>query len=235
MDRLRTELLLQVIAPVSWGFGLWLLFLGLNINGTACLSCFLGISVELVGSPISVIETLFGAFFFFAGFALLVISLGVLSAKNSVGAAKWLSWLGNWTHSWHDAETQNFGLDRYRFPAFALLLAVLVGAVLVIPGIGETRTFDLSRFYDLWGSVFYFYTMILLLASLVLIFCRRSGGYVLSLVVSVIGIGLNAPDLLGLLPPAPLSFGTSIIFLANFLVGWPLAFLSWKSIRDQVG
>ena len=136
---------------------------------------------------------------------------------------------------WRDQDRAKDSLDEHRVSVFALLIAVLVGAVLVIPGIGEDRTFDLSRFYDLWGTIFYFYSMTVLLASLILIFYRRTGGYVLSLIVSTIAIGLNALDLLGLLPPAPPTVRTSIIFLANFLVGLPLALISWKSIRQREG
>lgn len=235
MDRLRTELLLQFIAPVSWGVGLWLLFLGLKIQGTACLSCFGGINAEVIGTPISIVETILGAAFFFIGMALLVIGLGMVSAKTDSGAARWLVWLGRLRPLWRDEERVKDGFDKYRFSTLVLLIAVLVGAVLVIPGIGEDRTFDLSRFYDLWGTVFYFYSMTVLLASLILIFYRRTGGYVLSLVVSTITIGLNALDLLGLLPPAPLTVRTSIIFLANFLVGLALALISWKSIRHREG
>ena len=235
MDRLRAEFLFQFIAPVSWGFGLWLLFLGLSIRGTACLSCFGGISGEVIGTPVSIIETILGAVFFLAGMALFVISVGMMSAKTDSGAARWLVWLGRWRPLWRDEGRAKDGLDKYRVSVLALLIAVLVGAVLVIPGIGEDRTFDLSRFYDLWGTVFYFYSMTVLLASLILVFYRRTGGYVLSLVVSTIAIGLNALDLLGLLPPAPLTVRTSIIFLANFLVGLPLAIISWKSVQRREG
>ena len=235
MERVRAEFLLQIVAPVSWGFGLWLLFLGLKIQGSACLSCFGGISAQVIGSPISIVETVFGTLFFFAGMALFVIGLGIVSAKTSSGAARWLRWLGRWKPLWCDEERARGGRDKHRIAVFALLIAVLAGAVLVIPGIGEDRTFVLSRFYDLWGTLFYFYSMTVLLASLILIFYRRPGGFILSLVVGTIAIGLNALDLLGLLPPAPLTFRTSIIFLANFLVGVPLAFVSWKSIRHQFG
>lgn len=233
MNRLGVEILLQLIAPVAWGFGLWLLFLGLKIQGTACLSCFGGISAQVQGTPLSIVETVFGVLFFAIGIAFFVVGLALVSAKSSVGAARWLSCLGRWRLAWRDGQKLNPSVDGYRFPVLVLLIAVLVGAILVIPGFGEDRTFDLSRFYDLWGTVFYFYTMTILLASLVLVFYRRPGGYVLSLVVGTIGMGLNALDLLGLLPPAPLTFRTSIIFLANFLLGVPLAFVSWKSIRNQ--
>ena len=235
MDRLTTESLLQFIAPVSWGFGLWLLFLGLNISGTACLSCFGGISAKVIGTPMSILETIVGAVFFFAGMALLVISLGMVSAKTDSSAARWLVWLGRWRPLWQDGERAKDRVDKYRVHVLGLLIAILVGAVLVIPGIGEDRTFVLNRFYDLWGTVFYFYTTILLLASLILIFYRRNGGYVLSLVVGTVAIGLDSLDLLGLLPPAPLTLRTSIIFLANFLIGVPLALISWKSIRHLAG
>ena len=234
MDRVRTEFLLQVLAPVSWGFGLWLLFLSLTIKGTACVSCSGGISIEVGGSPISVFESGLGAFFS-TGMALFVISLAIVSAKTNSGAARWLRWLGKWKPLWRDDGRPKAGLDKYRLWVLALLIAVLVGALLVIPGIGEDRTFVLSRFYDLWGTVFYFYSMTVLLASLILVFYRRPGGYILSLVVSTIAIGLNMLDLLGLLPPAPPTFRTSIVFLANFLVGVPLAFISWKSIRHEFG
>ena len=235
MDRVRIEFLLQIVAPVSWGFGLWLLFLGLKIQGTACLSCFGGISAQVLGSPISMVETIFGTLFFFAGMALFVIGLAILTPKTSSGAARWVRWLGRWKPMWRDEQRAKGGRDEYRLAVLALLIAVLAGAVLVIPGIGEDRTFVLSRFYDLWGTVFYFYSITVLLASLILVFYRRPGGYILSLVVSTIAIALNALDLLGLLPPAPLTFRTSIIFLANFLVGVPLAFISWKSIRHEFG
>ena len=124
--------------------------------------------------------------------ALFVIGLGIVSAKTSSGAARWLRWLGRWNPLWCDEERAGGGRDKYRLSVLALLIAVLVGAILIIPGIGEDRTFVLSRFYDLWGTLFYFYSMIVLLASLILVFYRRPGGYILSLVVSTIAIGLNA-------------------------------------------
>lgn len=189
----------------------------------------------MIESPISTVETVFGTLFFFAGMTLFVIGLGIVSAKTSSGAARWLRWLGRWKPMWNDEGGARRGHDKYRVSVMSLLIAVLVGAILVIPGIGEDRTFVLSHFYDLWGTVFYFYSMTVLLASLILVYYRRPGGYILSLVVSTIAIGLNMLDLLSLLPPAPLTFRTSIIFLANFLVGVPLAFVSWKSIRHQFG
>lgn len=231
MNRQGTEFLLQLIAPVVWGVGLWLLFLGLKIQGTGCLSCVGGISAQLQPEPLSIVETVFGAVLFLIGIALFVLDLALVSAKSNVDAARWLSWLGRWRPGWRDGEKLKPSVNRYRFSVLVLLIALLVGAVLVIPGIGEDRTFYLSRFYDLWGTVFYFYSMIILLASIFLVFYGRPGGYILAMVVSTIAIGLNALDLLGLLPPAPLTLGTSIIFLANFLVGLPLALYAWKSIR----
>ena len=188
--------------------------------------------MTIVWTPTYIGETVSGALFFVAGFVLSAISLGVVSAKTNAGAARWLRWLERWKPSWRDESLRT--PQKYRLLVIGLLIAVLIAAILVIPGIGEDRTFVLGRFYDLWGTVFYFYTMILLLASLVLIFSRRTGGYVLSLVVSIISIVLIVPDLLGLLPPGPPTFRTSIIFLGNLILAFALSFVSWKSIRQQI-
>lgn len=187
--------------------------------------------MTLIGTPVSIAETVLGALFFVTGFASLALGLGVVSAKTSPGPARWLRWLGGWRPSWRDETPET--LNRYRPQILGSLIALLVGAVLVIPGIGEDRMFVLSRFYDLWGTVFYFYTMIVLVSSVTLVFYRRTGGYVLSLVVSIITIGISVPDMLGLLPPAPPTLKTSIILAANSPFAIYIALLSWMTIRHQ--
>jgi hypothetical protein len=234
-DRFKIASLLQLLAPLSWGFGSWLLFLGLDIKGSACLSCFLGVGAEIVTSPIAIAQTAVGAFLFFMGIMLFIFSLGMIASRNDVKAQKWFRWLGRWRPRWQTEGYQIIRPDKYRPSALVILLGVFVGAVLVIPGIGEDRQFVLNQFFNLWGTVFYFYAMALLLASIVLIYYRRPGGYILSLIVSIVAIGFDVPDLFGLLPPSPPTFRTSIILLGDVLLAIPLAYGSWKAIRAAIG
>ena len=233
-DRFKIASLLQLLAPLSWGFGLWLIFLGLDIKGSACLSCFLGIGAEILTSPIVIAQTAVGAFFFFIGMMLFILSLGMFASKNNLQAQKWLSWLGRWRPRWLTEQHQIIRPDKYRPYVLIMLLGVFIGAVLVIPGIGEDRQFALSQFFSLWGTVFYFYAMVLVLASTVLIYYRRPGGYVLSLIVSFISIAFDVPDLFGLLPPSPPTFRTSMILLGGVLLAIPLAYGSWRAIRVTI-
>jgi hypothetical protein len=227
--------LFQFLAPLSWGFGLWLFFLSLDIKGSACLSCFPGVGAEILNSPIAIAETVVGGFFFFMGIMLFIFSLGMIASKNNVQAQKWLSWLGKWRPRWQTEQHHIILLDKYRPYVLVNLLGVFIGAVLVIPGIGEDRQFVLNQFFSLWGTVFYFYAMALIIASTALVYYRRPGGYIPSLIVSFVSIAFDVPDLLGLLPPSPPTFRTSTILLAGVLLATPLAYSSWRAIRATIG
>src|SRR5207245_7314562 len=87
-DRFKIASLLQLLAPLSWGFGSWLLFLGLDIKGSACLSCFLGVGAEVVTSPIAIAQTAVGASLFFLGSMLFIFTLGMIASKNHGRARK---------------------------------------------------------------------------------------------------------------------------------------------------
>src|SRR5712692_2946037 len=105
-DRFKIASLLQLLAPLSWGFGSWLLFLGLDIKGSACLSCFPGVGAVILSSPIAIAQTALGAFLFFMGIMLFISSLGMIASKNNVQAQKWLSWLGRWRPRWQTKQHQ---------------------------------------------------------------------------------------------------------------------------------
>src|SRR5436309_4104234 len=146
-DRLKVASLFQLLAPVSWGFGSWLLFLGLDITGSACLSCFPAVGAEISTSPIAIAQTAIGTFLFFMGIMLFISTLVVLALKNDVQAQKWLRWLGRWRPMWRAEQHRLFRPDEYRPYALVILLGVLIDAVLVIPGIGEDRQFVLNQFF----------------------------------------------------------------------------------------
>jgi len=235
LDRFKMASLFQLLSPSSWGFGLWLIFLSLDIKGSACLSCFPGVGAEIFNSPIAIAQTAVGGFFFFMGIMLFIFSLGMIASKNNVQAQKWLSWLGRWRPRWQAEQHHVIRPDKYRPYALATLIGVFIGAVLVIPGIGEDRQFVLNQFFSLWGTVFYFYAMALVVASIALVYYGRPGGYILSLAVSFVSIAFDVPDLFGLLPPSPPTFRTSIILLAGVLLATPLAYISWRAIRATIG
>ena len=234
-SRFKTASLLQLLAPVSWSFGLWLLFLGLDIQGSACLTCFPGIGAEILTSPVAIAQTAVGAFFFFLGVMLFICSLGMIASRDNGQAQKWLRWLGRWRPKWPTEQHHIIHPDKYRGFVLVISLGVFIGAVLVIPGIGEDRQFVLNQFFSLWGTVFYFYAMALVLSSIGLVYYRRPGGYILSLIVSFVSIAFSVPDLFGLLPPSPPTFRTSIILLSGVLLAIPLAYVSGRAIRSNIG
>ncbi len=82
-SRFKTASLLQLLAPLSWSFGLWLLFLGLDIQGSACLTCFTGVGAEILTTPVAIAQTMVGAFFFFLGVMLFICTLGMIASRCS--------------------------------------------------------------------------------------------------------------------------------------------------------
>src|SRR3989442_5060370 len=163
-DRFKIASILQLLAPLSWGFGSWLLFLGLDIKGSACLSCFLGVGAEIVTSPIAIAQTAVGAFLFFMGIMLFIFSLGMIASKNNVQAQKWFRWLGRWKPKWQVEQRHMIRPDKYRPYVLVILLGVFIGAVLLIPGIGEDRRFVLYQVFTLSGNDLYLYAMRLVAA-----------------------------------------------------------------------
>ena len=74
--------ILQLLAPLSWGFELWLIFLSLNIKGSAGLSCFPSVDTDMLNSPITIAQTAVGGFFLFMGMMLFMFSLGMITSTR---------------------------------------------------------------------------------------------------------------------------------------------------------
>jgi hypothetical protein len=230
-DLLKTAFVLQVLAPLSWTFGLWLIFPVLQINGSACLSCFPGTGVYVSTSSTAIIQTIAGAFFFLFGFLLFAASLGLIASDTSQRAQRWLGLLGKLRPTGPNKQYHMTRPDKYRPYALATLLGLLVDAILLIPGIGEDRQFPLNQFFNLWGTVWYLYVLSIGISGLILIYCKKPGGFILSLITGAIGIAMSVPDLLGLLPPSPPTFKTSTIFLGGLVFAVPLVYLSSRAIQ----
>src|SRR5713226_242922 len=80
--RFEIATVLLLLAPLSAGFGLWLIFqAGLLVGPNAT-------------STITGAETVVGVFFFVLAFAFFFPSLGVFASRNYLEAEKWLCWLG---------------------------------------------------------------------------------------------------------------------------------------------
>jgi len=220
--RFEIATVLILLSPLSGGFGLWVIFQAgilLGSNGT---------------SVSTVVETSAGVFFFVLAFPLFFDSLGVLGSRNSLEAERWLSWLGRWRPRCQDQQQGSGNQDAYRVYALAILLVIFLLAILLIPGIGEDRQFPLNQFYGLFGSLWYFYAFSTGIAGFLLIYERRPGGYLLSLILSMIALGTNVTDVLGLQPPSAPTFRTSILELAGLPFAIVLAYVSLKAIRTHV-
>ena len=138
--------------------------------------------------------TAIGTFFFFMGMLFFVSGLGILASNNNSQAGRWLRWLGPWRPLWADKQREPSIPHEFRSILLVTLFINLLLAVLLIPGIGEDRQFPLNQFFDLWGTVWYFYVFGIGVAAFILIYQRKLGGYVLSLILSVVPIGMNVPD-----------------------------------------
>jgi len=223
---------LQCLAPLSWSFGLWLIFPTLHITGNACLTCFSKIGAGITTSPTALTENLIGSVFFLVGFLLFASSLGMLASDNNIEALGWLRWLGRWRPVLSERTRSPFSTEKHRSLVLTSLVAGLFLAVLVIPGIGESRQFPLNQFFDLWGTIWYFYVFGIGVIGLILIYKRRVGGYFLSLIFCLIAIGMTVPDLLGLLPPQPPTLGTSLLLGAGLPFSALGVYTSWTTVVE---
>ena len=231
LGRYEIAILLQLLAPLSWSFGLWLVYPALSVTGNACLTCFLQINASVTTSSTAMALTAIGTFFFFMGMLFFVSGLGILASNNNSQAGRWLRWLGPWRPLWADKQREPSIPHEFRSILLVTLFVNLLLAVLLIPGIGEDRQFPLNQFFDLWGTVWYFYVFGIGVAAFILIYQRKLGGYVLSLILSVVPIGMNVPDLLGLLPPSPPTLRTSILLVAGLPFSVIGVYVSLRALR----
>ena len=229
--RYKTAILLQLLAPLSWSFGLWVVYPALSVTGNACLSCFLQIGASITASATAIALAATGTFFFLTGMLLFVSSLGLLASNKNAQAERWLRWLGPWKPKWRDKLAEPNIPNEFRSILLWTLFVSLFLAVLLIPGIGEDREFPLNQFFDLWGTVWYFYIFGVGVTAFLLIYKRRPGGYVLSLILSLVPIGMNVPDLLGLLPPFPPTLRTSILLVAGLPFSVIGVYVSLRALR----
>src|SRR2546427_12905507 len=95
-----------------------------------------------------------------------------------------------------------------------ILLVVFIQAILLIPGIGEDGLYPLNQFYGLLGSLWYFYVLATGLSGFILIYYRRIGGYISSIIIMVLNIWTTVPDVLGLLPPSSPTLTKNVLILS---------------------
>lgn len=120
---------------------------------------------------------------------------------------------------------------KYRNYTAVLLLLIFVQAILLVPGIGEDRQFPLNQFYGLFSSLWYFYVLSIGIAGFFLIWWRRPGGYVLAILLSLLGVGTGVPDVLGFLPPSAPALRTTLLELTALPMEILLIYFSSKALR----
>ena len=220
--RFEIATVLLLLSPLSSGFGLWLIFqAGILVGSNA---------VDMT----TVAETGMGVFFFILGLPLFFTSIGVFASRDRLEAEKWVRWLGRLKPKIENGDRSPVSSGKDRVYAMVILLVVFIQAILLIPGIGEDRQYPLNQFYGLFGSLWYFYAFGTGIAGFLLIYERRPGGYLLSLILSMIAFGTNVTDVLGLQPPSAPTFRTSILELASLPFAIALAYVSLKAIRTHV-
>jgi hypothetical protein len=173
-------------------------------------------------------------FFFSLGFPLFFLSLGVFATKDYLEAEKWLRWLGKLRPRMDNHDLGPVSSGKYRAYAMVILIVVFIQAILLIPGIGEDRQYPLDQFYGLFGSLWYFYVLATGLGGFVLIYYRRSGGYVPAMILSVLSIGTTVPDVLGLLPPSAPTLRTTVLMLSVLPLVILLVYVSWRALHTNV-
>src|SRR3989454_4052190 len=198
--RFEIATVLLLLAPLSSGFGLWLIFqAGILVGSNAA-------------DMITVAETGVGVLFFILGFPLFFTSIGVFASMDSLEAKKWVRWLGRLKPKIENGDRSPVSSGKNRVYAMVILLVVFIQAILLIPGIGEDRQYPLNQFYGLFSSLWYFYVLATGLGGFILIYYRRPGGYIPSIIMSLSNNGTTRPDVLGLFPPsAPTLRNTALI------------------------
>ncbi|TMI18875.1 hypothetical protein E6H32_03950 [Candidatus Bathyarchaeota archaeon] len=220
--RFEIATVLLLLAPLSSGFGLWLIFqAGILVGSNAA-------------DMITVAETGVGVLFFILGFPLFFTSIGVFASKESLEAQKWVHWLGRLNPKIENGDPSPVSSAKGRVYAMVILLVVFIQAILLIPGIGEDRLYPLNQFYGLLGSLWYFYVLATGLSGFILIYYRRIGGYIPAIIMMVLSIGTTVPDVLGLLPPSAPTLRTTVLMLSVLPLAIPLVYVSWKALHVKV-
>src|SRR2546425_13318484 len=220
--RFELATMLLLLAPLSAGFGLWLIFqVGILVGSNT-----LGV--------ITAAETSAGVFFFVLGLTLFFLSLGVFASRSYLEAEKWVRWLGRLRLKMDNHDLSPVSSGKYRAYAMAILLVVFIQAILLIPGIGEDRQYPLDQFYVLFGSLWYFYVLATGLSGFALIYYRRSGGYIPAAIMSVLSIGTTVPDVLGVLPPSAPTLRTTVLMLSVIPLAFVLVYVSWRGLHIDV-
>ncbi len=221
-NRFKTAIVLLTLAPISAGLGLWLIFPVqvmvapdvFNITGLAETGA--GVVLFALALP-----------FFFSG-------LGLFMSRNGAEAQRWIRWLGRLARKWTSDSQDSTSQEILSRTPLIILLVILIQAILLLPGIGEDRVFPLNQFWGLFLSLWYFYVLSILLGSLLLIYLRRLGGYVLGIMLCVLSVGTSVPDVLGFLPPSAPTIRTALLELSVLPPDFLLAYISWKTIRNHI-
>jgi hypothetical protein len=215
----NTAAIVLLVVPIFGGVGLWLVFQGQILLGRGTLS------------TAAAAETMSGVILFALAIPLFFSSLGLFAARSEAEAERWLSWLGRLRPKWSNSQGR---IDResYRRLSITILLVILAQDILLIPGVGEDRLFPLNQFYGLFSSLWYFYVLAILFGSLLLIYKRRPGGYVLAIILAILGIGTTIPDVAGLLPPSAPTLRTTLLELSVLPMVVVLAYLSLRTLQN---
>ena len=217
--RFEIASVLLLLAPLSSGLGLWLVFQAGIIVGSN--------SVDVITAA----ETGVGVFFFFLGFPLFFTAIGVFASRDRLEAEKWVRWLGRLKPKIENGDRGPVCSGKGRVYAMVILLVVFIQAILLIPGIGEDRQYPLNQFYGLFGSLWYFYVLATGLSGFILIYYRRIGGYVSAIIMMVLSIGTTVPDVLGLLPPSAPTVRTTVLMLSVLPLAIALVYVSWRALH----
>ena len=220
--RFEIATVLLLLAPLSSGFGLWLIFqAGILVGSNAA-------------DMITVAETGVGVLFFILGFPLFFTSTGVFASRDSLEAKKWVRWLGRLKPKIENGDRSPVSSGKNRVYAMVILLVVFIQAILLIPGIGEDRQYPLNQFYGLFSSLWYFYVLATGLGGFILISYRRPGGYIPAIIMSLLSIGTTVPDVLGLLPPSAPTPRTTVLIFSVLPLVILLVYVSWRALQTNV-
>jgi hypothetical protein len=220
--RFEIATVLLLLAPISSGFGLWLIFQASNLVGSN--------TVDMI----TVAETSVGVFFFILGFPLFFTSLGIFASRDHSEAEKWVRWLRRLKPKIENGDPSQVGSDKDRVYAMAILVVVFTQAILLIPGIAEDRQYPLNQFYGIFGSLWYFYVLATGVSGFILIYYRRLGGYIPAIIMMVLSIGTTVPDVLGLLPPSAPTLRTTVLMLSVLPLAILLVYVSWRALHVKV-